>query len=172
VPKAFGTKAFGTKAFGMKRLFPEMKESGFSGLIVPDLPIEEAGPWSEEAERNAVSLIFLATPVSQKKRLRLIASRTRGFVYCVSLTGITGVRDEVPQGLPEFLARVRSVTKKPLAVGFGISTPDQVRRIAPVADGVIVGSRLVEAVRKGEDVQALVRNLKKATRRQHTMTID
>ncbi len=152
-------------AFGAKRLFRNMSETGFSGLIVPDLPVEESDSWREEAERNAIAMIFLATPVSPPKRLRLIASRCGGFVYCVSLTGTTGVREGVPSGLREFLERLRRITDKPLAVGFGISTPGQVRRIACMADGVIVGSRLVEAVGKGEDVGALVRELKKATLR-------
>ena len=152
-------------AYGTTRAVNDMKQAGFSGLIVPDLPVDEAEFLRNDAEQTGLDMVFLATPVTDDSRLRLIADRSQGFLYCVSLTGTTGMRDGIDDGLPAFLTRVRSATDKPVAVGFGVSTPQQVRQLSVLADGVIVGSRIVEAVRKEEDLEALVGELKKATKR-------
>ena len=121
------------------------------GLIVPDLPPEEAGALRSVLQERELDMIFLLSPTSDDERVRLVCERTTGFVYLVSLTGVTGARDELPLDLGSFVTRVRSTTDLPLAVGFGISTPDQAAQVARVADGVIVGSALLRAIGEGED---------------------
>jgi tryptophan synthase alpha chain len=150
---------------GVNRVCRELKAAGFAGLIIPDLPADDAGGWASACSAAGLDLIFLAAPTSPPDRLAKIAEASSGFVYCVSLTATTGSRDTLPAGAEAFLRRMRKVTKKPLAVGFGVSTPEHVKRLSRVADGVIVGSRIVRAAAEGEDIAALVRSLKEATRR-------
>lgn len=157
-------------AIGADTLFSEMKNACFSGLIIPDLPAEESEPWSLSASGKGIDLILLVTPVSGPERIKQIALKSRGFLYCVSVTGTTGARSELPSNLPGFLASVRQAADSqnskvlPIAVGFGISKPDQIRLLRNQADGVIVASRIIDAVRKGEDVGVLVSELKEATK--------
>jgi tryptophan synthase alpha chain len=125
--------------------------AGLDGLIIPDLPPEESGPLRSAMEAAAIDLVFLLAPTSGAERLRLVVERTRGFLYLVSLVGVTGARDELSPGLASWIATVRSTTRLPLAVGFGISTPSQAARVADLADGVIVGSALVQAMTEGHD---------------------
>jgi tryptophan synthase alpha chain len=132
--------------FGVARLAQEAKDAGADGLIVPDLPPEEAEELKRACEANALALVFLAAPTSTPERLSRIAEATQGFMYLVSLTGVTGARDALPAELEDFVRRVRAVTNKPLCVGFGISNGESARRVAEIADGVIVGSALVERV--------------------------
>ncbi|MDM7924424.1 MAG: tryptophan synthase subunit alpha [bacterium] len=150
---------------GVNRSVRGLKAAGFAGLIIPDLPADEAGDWMAASRKAGLDLIFLAAPTSPPERLAKIAAASSGFVYCVSLTGTTGSRTAVAAGAEAFLRRMRGRTKKPLAVGFGVSTPEHVKRLSRVADGVIVGSRIVRAAAQGEDLAALVRSLKDATRR-------
>lgn len=122
---------------------------GIDGLIVPDLPPEEAGPLMEAGEKYGVGISFLAAPTSTPERLQLIATHSTSFIYCVSLTGVTGARQSLSDQLQPFIARIRESfrsagVERPLAVGFGISTPDHVRRVGQLADGVIVGSALID----------------------------
>jgi tryptophan synthase alpha chain len=143
-------------ARGLERFTTEIAEQGISGLIVPDAPMEEAGEMREACDAAGIALVPLVAPTSTEERLAAIASRARGFVYTVSVTGITGERTGLAEGLPEFLARVRSHADVPVAVGFGISTPEHAAAAADAgAEGVIVGSRLVraaiEAADAGED---------------------
>ena len=149
-------------AYGRDRLFSDMKSAGLSGVIIPDLPLEESADWKKEASGNGIDLIFLVTPTTSDERLRGMVEATGGFVYCVSLTGITGARTDLPPHLSEFITHVQTLTDKPAAVGFGISTPEHVKQLKGTADGVIVGSRIVKAIMDGEDVGQLVRELKKA----------
>ncbi|MBN2201334.1 tryptophan synthase subunit alpha [bacterium] len=149
---------------GVNRVCRELKAAGFEGLIIPDLPADEAGQWSAACRKAGPDLIFLAAPTSPPDRLAKIAAASSGFVYCVSLTGTTGSRSAVAAGAEAFLRRMRGRTDKPLAVGFGVSTPEHVKRFSRLADGVIVGSRIVRAAAEGEDIAALVRSLKNATR--------
>ena len=123
--------------------------AGASGLIVPDLPHDEAGPLREACDARGLALVPLAAPTTTEERLAEIAADARGFVYTVSLTGTTGERDELPPGLAQTVARVRAAADVPVAVGFGISTPAHARAVAEVADGVIVGSRVVRASGEG-----------------------
>ncbi len=142
-----------------------LARAGFRAMVVPDLPAEEAGSLSEEAARSGIDLVLLASPTSTDERLRLIGAASRGFVYVVSVVGTTGARRDADPGLPRILDRVRSATSLPLVAGFGLSEPAHIRAIAAHAQGAIVGSRLVDAIRKGEDFGALIRFLKQATRR-------
>jgi tryptophan synthase alpha chain len=119
-------------------------QSGVDGLIVPDLPPEEGGEMEACTVREGMDLIYLLAPTSSEHRVDLVSQRSRGFVYLVSLAGVTGARKDLPADLEAFVGRVRKRTVLPLCVGFGISTPDQAARAAGVADGVIVGSRLLQ----------------------------
>jgi tryptophan synthase alpha chain len=119
--------------------------AGAAGLIVPDLPHDEAAGVRQASDDAGIALVPLVAPTTPEDRLRAIGADARGFVYAVSLTGTTGERGELPPGLPELVARVRAVTDVPVAVGFGIATEEQARAVGDVADGVIVGSRVVRA---------------------------
>lgn len=118
--------------------------SGVDGLIVPDLPPEEGAELEAYTGREGMDLIYLLAPTSSEERVDLVSQRSRGFIYLVSLTGVTGARTDLPADLEAFVGRVRKKTALPLCVGFGIATPEQARRAAAVADGVIVGSRLIQ----------------------------
>jgi tryptophan synthase alpha chain len=151
--------------------------AGVDGLIVPDLPLEESGPLLAELQPHRVHLIPFAAPTSTPERLARIggAGRTepgpdRGFIYCVSLTGVTGARQGLPTGLGEFMQRMRACTDRPLAIGFGISNPEQAVLMAELGDAVIVGSAIVSLVERHaadretmlQRVSALVGSLKQA----------
>ncbi|MBI2874395.1 MAG: tryptophan synthase subunit alpha [Firmicutes bacterium] len=146
--------------YGKGRFMSEAAGAGVDGLMIPDLPMEESEKVRFAAEEQGLALIYLVAPTSPADRIRRIAARTRGFLYCVSLTGVTGVRRDLPPELAEFLGRVRMETDKPVAVGFGISTPEQVRGVAPHCDAVIVGSAIVDraarAAGEGRDPAAAV----------------
>jgi len=122
------------------------KQSGLSGLIVPDLPVEEAAPLAAICRREDLSLIQLITPTTPRDRARRIADHTTGFIYYVSVTGITGERAELPPEIAGNVAWLRTQTRLPICIGFGISRPEHVRMLAPVADGLIVGSAIVRRV--------------------------
>jgi tryptophan synthase alpha chain len=140
--------------------------AGASGLIVPDLPHDEAGEVRAACDAEGLALVPLVAPTTTARRIAEIGADARGFVYTVSLTGTTGERSELPPDLPGTVAAVRAATQVPVAVGFGISTAEQARAVAEVADGVIVGSRVVRAA--GEDgpsgVGSLVEELAAALR--------
>jgi tryptophan synthase alpha subunit len=151
-------------AVGPDRAVERMARVGVSGLIVPDLPTEETSPWLEATRRHGLDLIPLIAPTTSEPRARRILDRSDGFVYYVSLTGTTGVRDRLSPELPSALERLRRWTSRPLAVGFGISTPDHVRRLRGHCDGVVVGSRIVDAIRNDENLSELIDRFKQATR--------
>lgn len=129
--------------FGFSRFAKEAAAAGVDGLIVPDLPPEEANELIEAAAAHNLHTIFLIAPTSRSERVRTIAAASKGFIYYVSLRGVTGVRSRLSDDLEASLRMIRAETDLPLAVGFGISTPEQVRTVATVADGVIVGSAIV-----------------------------
>jgi len=146
---------------GAERFAAEAAEAGAAGLIVPDLPYDEAGAVRDACDAAGLALVPLVAPTTTPERVAEIGRDARGFVYTVSLAGITGERDELPPELGKTVARVRESTDVPVAVGFGISTAEHARRVAAVADGVIVGSRIVRAAGEGgaEAVGAVVREL-------------
>ncbi|MFC4599063.1 tryptophan synthase subunit alpha [Cohnella hongkongensis] len=130
---------------GLERYFALLKEHGFSGMIIPDLPLEEDSEVRAMAEASGIHLIPLVAPTSQA-RVERIASRAQGFVYCVSSLGVTGVRSSFHEGIDEFLASVRRASNVPICVGFGISSREQAERFAGQCDGVIVGSAIVRRI--------------------------
>lgn len=136
--------------YGVERFCRDAVAAGVEGLILPDLPPEEALDASDAASRNGIDLIFLVTPTSTEARIQHAVEVAGGFLYCVSLRGVTGARTSVAAGLEEFLGRVRRHTDLPLAVGFGISKPEHVQEVGKVADGVVVASALVELVDRTE----------------------
>jgi tryptophan synthase alpha chain len=145
---------------GAERFVGTLREAAISGLIVPDLPLEEAGELRELCDGAGIALVPLVTPTTPAARLARIGARARGFVYVVSLTGTTGERASLDGALAGLLGRVRDHSQVPVAVGFGISLPEQAALAAAAgADGVIIGSRLVRAAGEEADPVAAVRSL-------------
>lgn len=140
--------------------------AGAAGLIVPDLPHDEAGELRAACDGEGLALVPIVAPTTTPERLAAIAADARGFVYTVSLAGTTGERRELPPELPGTIERVRAATALPVAVGFGISTPDHASAVAELADGVIVGSRVVRAAGEGgaDAVGRIVAELEAALR--------
>jgi len=134
--------------YGLEKAARDAARQGVDGFIIPDLPPEEAVPWRKAARSAGVDTIFLAAPTSGPERLKVLGHLTRGFLYYVSVTGITGARTELPPELVRELEEVRRLVPCPIAVGFGISTPAQVQNLAPYVDGVVVGSAIVQQVAK------------------------
>ncbi|NUM47725.1 MAG: tryptophan synthase subunit alpha [Anaerolineales bacterium] len=142
-------------AYGTARFVRDAADAGANGLIIPDLTPEEAGELEGLCKEHGLAVVFLLAPNSPEERIKLVCEKTTGFVYLVSVMGVTGAREGVAAGLREFVARVRAYARVPVAVGFGISTPDQAAAVGEIADGVIVGSALVkvvdEAMREGKN---------------------
>jgi tryptophan synthase alpha chain len=136
-------------AAGVEAFVRRAGDAGAAGLIVPDLPNDEAGALRGACDAEGLALVPLVAPTTRPERMGEIAAGARGFVYAVSLTGTTGERGALPPDLPATVERVRGATELPVAVGFGISTAAQARRVSELADGVIVGSRVVRAAREG-----------------------
>jgi tryptophan synthase alpha chain len=147
-------------AYGAGVFLADCGRKGVAGVVVPDVPVEEAGDLQRTAGDNGVDVILLAAPTSTDARLARIAAAASGFIYCVSTTGVTGARTALSAGLPDFVARVRRHTDLPLAVGFGVSSAEQAGAVAGYADGVIIGSSLVDIVRKSEDVETALLGLR------------
>ncbi|MBI3330906.1 MAG: tryptophan synthase subunit alpha [Candidatus Omnitrophica bacterium] len=140
-----------------ERFLRAARASGCSGLIVPDLPVEEGARLRATAGREGLAVIALAAPTSPPERLRLITRASSGFIYYVSVTGTTGIRRALPPALVQGVRQLKLVTTKPVCVGFGISTPAQARAVARIADGVIVGSALLHAMGRARGRAALGR---------------
>jgi tryptophan synthase alpha chain len=132
-------------AYGMENFVVDAVASGIDGFIVPDLPPEESEELEAACRRAGIATIYLLAPTSTDARIRMVASHCTGFIYLVSVTGITGARTALPPDLAAFVARVRKQTDLPLAVGFGIGDGMQAAAVAQIAEGVIVGSALVKA---------------------------
>ena len=152
--------------YGLKKFCNACVSSGVDGLIVPDLPPEEGLELEITTQRHNLDLIYLLAPNSTEERIKLVAERSRGFIYLVSVTGVTGVRDKLPSDLEAIVTRVRRVSHQPLCIGFGISTSEQARQVARIADGVIIGSRLIQFMEaEGESlgtVRDFIRSLRNA----------
>jgi tryptophan synthase alpha chain len=150
--------------YGLERLAKDARAAGVDGVLVTDLPPEEADEWRGIADAAGLDTIFLAAPTSPDERLRKIAGASRGFVYAVSRTGVTGERDALSADAAPLLGRIKALTDVPVALGFGISTPEQVRAAARVADAVVVGSALVRFLEEHPDgdLEERVRWLKSA----------
>lgn len=154
-------------AYGQERFAADAAEAGVSGLIIPDLPYEEQDELLLATRANRLHLIQLVAPTSTQERLERVCALASGFVYCISVAGVTGARASVTQSASPLVESVKSCTDVPVAVGFGISGPDAAREVAEFADGVIVGSALVRTVAEGGDgavdeAAGFVRSLREA----------
>ncbi|MBA7504036.1 Tryptophan synthase alpha chain [subsurface metagenome] len=144
--------------YGLEEFCNASAKSGIDGLIIPDLPPEEGSELQLITQNHDINLIYLLAPTSTEERIQLVAEKSRGFIYLVSVTGVTGARDNLPAGLEDFVTRVRRVASQPLCVGFGISTPKQANQIARIADGVIIGSRIIQLMESEDRSMAAVRD--------------
>jgi tryptophan synthase alpha chain len=147
---------------GLAQSADRMREAGIAGVIIPDMPPEASAPWRRVSE--GIDTVFLAAPTSTDERLAIVTAASAGFVYCVSSTGVTGEREHLALGIGDLVGRIRTHTTLPVAVGFGVGTPEQAAQIAAVADGVIVGSAIVKRQGDPGDVEQFVRELAAAVR--------
>jgi tryptophan synthase alpha chain len=160
-----------THRYGLEQFAKDAAAAGADGTIQTDLTPEEAQEWIEISRRTGLDTVFLLAPTSTPERIARVCAISTGFVYCVSRTGVTGAREDVPVELPSLLASVREQTETPALVGFGISRPEHVRRIGAFADGVVVGSALVDVIAEAstspdlaDRVFRFAADLKQATR--------
>jgi tryptophan synthase alpha chain len=151
-------------SYGPARFAADAKAAGVAGVILTDLPPEESESVATALQEHGLATIFLVAPTSSEERIKLICGASSGFVYCVMLTGTTGVRAELPEGIAELLGRVHSHTNLPVAAGFGIATPAHVAALRGVADAAAVGSAVVREVDEGRDPARLVEELLTACR--------
>jgi len=151
IPLVFMTYYNPVFSYGLEEFSAACAGSGVDGLIIPDLPPEEGAGLEAISQKQNLDLIYLLSPTSTEERIRLVAERSRGFIYLVSVTGVTGARDRLPADLEVFVTRVKESATQPLCVGFGISTPAQAKRVARLADGVIVGSRIIQLMESEEN---------------------
>jgi len=163
MPLVFMTYFNPILSYGLDKFCSACTESGIDGLIIPDLPPEEGSELEAITREQGIDLVYLLAPTSNQERIRLVAEKSRGFIYLVSVTGVTGVRERLPEDLKASILRVREVATQPLCVGFGISTPEQAKQVAQIADGVIVGSKIIQLM-EAEDSFISVGNFIKELR--------
>jgi tryptophan synthase alpha chain len=147
-------------AFGWQSLPREAAAAGVSGFIVPDLPYEESAEVIEALECEGLALVQMVTPVTPPDRMEMLCGAAKGFVYAVTMTGTTGKAVEVPDEVLRYMDRVRRCSSVPVCAGFGIRSREQVARLAPHVDGVVVGSALVEVLERGGNVRAFLESLR------------
>lgn len=164
IPLVFMTYYNPVFHYGLEKFSAACAGSGVDGLIIPDLPPEEGAGLEAISQKQSLDLIYLLAPTSTEERIRLVAQRSRGFIYLVSVTGVTGARDRLPADLEVFVTRVKESVTQPLCVGFGISTPAQAKRVARLADGVIVGSRIIQLMESEDDFMPQVGEFVKGLR--------
>ncbi|MFM8211801.1 MAG: tryptophan synthase subunit alpha [Actinomycetes bacterium] len=142
--------------WGIKKYVEEFKNSGGNGVITPDLPPDESDEWIDETNKQHVDRIFVVAPSTSEERLKLVSSKVTGFVYAASLMGVTGTRNQISQSAETLVTRLRKVTDLPVAVGLGVSTPEQAKQVAKYADGVIVGSAFIKLILQTKDLSKSV----------------
>ncbi len=145
--------------YGLAAFLKKARQAGVDGVIVPDLPPEEGQDLIREAKRNDLATVFFLSPTTQVHRMARIAKASTGFVYYVSVTGITGARQILPKELIENIKKVKRLTDKPICVGFGVSTPEQVKQLSQAADGVIVGSAIIKQIEKHSGQKDLIKSV-------------
>ncbi len=156
-------------SYGVKRFARKAKDAGADGVLVVDLPAEEAGELKAELDKNALDLIFLLTPTSNDERMKLTAEIATGFIYFISVTGVTGARQTVSKNIASYVKKIRRFSDIPVAVGFGVSTPAQAKEVASYSDGAVVGSAIINIIASRQndrkalisDVSDFVSSLKK-----------
>ncbi|HEY8633637.1 MAG TPA: tryptophan synthase subunit alpha [Candidatus Dormibacteraeota bacterium] len=151
-------------AYDPRKFAAGAAQAGVAGIIVPDLPVEESEPVAGWLRSASLDTVFMVSPTTSANRIQSICEHSSGFVYCVTVTGITGERKELPSGMKELIDRVRSHTELPVAAGFGISRPEHMKALRGVADAAVVGSAIVAEIDKGNDPVKLVKELLKACR--------
>ena len=151
-------------AYDARRFAADAAAAGVSGVIIPDLPAEEAEPVASRLRETGLDVVFLVAPTSPDSRIASAAERSSGFIYCVTVKGVTGVRAELATGLESLLARVRGATDLPVAAGFGISRPEHIRTLRGHVDAAVVASALLELIHRGQDPVPLVEELLSACR--------
>jgi tryptophan synthase alpha chain len=149
-PIVFMTYLNPVLAYGLQRFADDAAVAGADAFILTDLPPEEAGPARQALDKAGLDLILLVAPTSSDERIALIGQAASGFVYCVSIAGVTGARTDLPPGLADFVSKVRRSTSLPLAVGFGISRREHIESLTGVADGTVVGSAFMDVINKNE----------------------
>lgn len=147
-------------AFGLDKLPKAAVQAGISGFIIPDLPYEECDDMREALDAEGLALVQFVTPVTPDSRMTMLSKASSGFVYAVSMTGTTGKTVAVPQDVLDYFKRARKLSPLPVCAGFGIRSAEQIEKLAPYVDGVIVGSALIEAIGRGEDPAAFLRTLR------------
>jgi tryptophan synthase alpha chain len=147
--------------YGLDALARDAKAAGIDGCLLTDLSVEEASPYVRVMRAADLDTVFLAAPTSTPQRQKLVGEYSTGFVYLVSRTGVTGERSSVSDSIAPLVRSMRTVTKLPLAVGFGISTPEQAKSVAQLADGVVVGSAFVRIIEENGDLESFARSLRK-----------
>ncbi len=179
IPLIFMTYFNSVLNYGLEKFCRDCALSGIDGLIVPDLPPEEGSKLEKAAKDQGIDLIYLLPPTCTDERIELVVQRSRGFIYLVSVTGVTGARDRLPDNLENFVTRIRKVAKLPLCVGFGISSAEQARLVARIADGVIIGSKIIQLIELEDEFRSLttfiaeLRNsLDEVGRRKETSAVD
>lgn len=145
--------------FGLARFADEAKKAGVDGVLVVDLPPEEAGAMKAETDRTGLDLIFLLAPTSDDARIQLVAKNATGFIYYVSLTGVTGVRSQLDKDIRKQVIHIKQKSNLPVAIGFGISTPEQAKRVAHWADAVVVGSAIIKIIENSTSSGAIIKNV-------------
>ncbi|MGY6500154.1 MAG: tryptophan synthase subunit alpha [Acidimicrobiales bacterium] len=141
---------------GHRRFAQDLHAAGIAGAILPDLPLEEVGPWAESADWAGVETVLLAAPTGSDERLARVCERARGFVYGVGVVGITGERAALAESATQIARRLKAITDKPVVIGLGVSTPDQAAEIAQIADGVVVASAIIRRLLDGQGFDAAV----------------
>jgi tryptophan synthase alpha chain len=148
--------------FGIERFVKESVRTGVDGVIIPDLIPDEADDFIRLARQYKLDTIFLLAPTSTEERINKVSRASTGFIYYVSITGITGAKLSMGKSMKNTLNSINRISKKPVAVGFGISTPEEASTVANLADGVIVGSAIVKLISKGRDIKKFVKGIRKA----------
>ncbi|MBI3314270.1 MAG: tryptophan synthase subunit alpha [Candidatus Omnitrophica bacterium] len=155
--------------YGWKPFVKRAKESGFDGVIIPDLPPEEEKAFQKECRRKGLAQIFLMAPTSDKKRVKMIGQSSEGFIYYVSVRGVTGARQALPDDIRKHLRQIKRKIKKPILIGFGVSTPEQAKKLSAMSDGVIVGSAIIDQLRQAKGKSGLavdfIRSMVQAVKR-------
>jgi tryptophan synthase alpha chain len=160
IPLAFMSYFNPVVNYGLEKFCTSCVDCGVSGLIVPDLLPEEGIDLEVNTQNRGLDLIYFLAPTSTGERIKLVVERSRGFIYLVSVTGVTGARGSLPTDLEAFVKRVKQVTDRPLCIGFGISTAKQAKQVTQIADGVIVGSRIVQLMEADESMAGVVAFIK------------
>ncbi len=148
--------------FGTDKFVKQAVKAGVDGAIIPDLIPDEADDYIKSAKQHGLDTVFLLAPTSTNERINIVSKASTGFIYYVSLTGTTGTKISVNKQMKNALNSIKKASKKPIAVGFGISNPDEASSVAKLADGVIIGSAIVKLISKGKDIKRFVKNIRKA----------